>query len=57
MANLKQGIKATKPKNIFIKPLEIDFKELFKALSKGIGHTIIGKWEGQFKPEVRQLGV
>jgi uncharacterized protein YjbI with pentapeptide repeats len=45
MATPKQKIKATKPKNIFIKPLEINFKELFTGLSKGIGHTITGKWE------------
>jgi len=34
-----------KTKNTFTKPLKADFKELFKALSKGIGHIAIGKWE------------
>ena len=36
---------ATKPKNVFEKPLQADFKALFKALAKGVGHTAIGKWE------------
>jgi uncharacterized protein YjbI with pentapeptide repeats len=38
-------LKAAKPKNIFLKPLKADFKDLFVALSKGVGHTVIGKWE------------
>src|ERR1700730_8989506 len=38
-------LKATKPKKVFEKPLQADFKALFKALSKGVGHTAIGKWE------------
>jgi hypothetical protein len=38
-------VKASKPKNVFTKPLHADVKQLFKALSKGIGHTAIGKWE------------
>jgi hypothetical protein len=37
-------IKAAKPKNVFEKPLVADFRELFKALAKGIGHTATGKW-------------
>jgi hypothetical protein len=36
---------ATRPKNVLLKPLTADFKELFKALSKGVGHTVLGKWE------------
>jgi hypothetical protein len=35
----------TKPVNAFFKPLKADFKELFKALAKGVGHTAVGKWE------------
>jgi uncharacterized protein YjbI with pentapeptide repeats len=31
--------------NIFIKPLEADFRELFKALGKGLSHAAIGKWD------------
>jgi uncharacterized protein YjbI with pentapeptide repeats len=38
-------LKATKPKNFLVKPLKADFKDLFKALAKGIGHTVVGKWE------------
>ena len=34
-----------KPVNIFSKPLKADIKALLKALSKGIGHTAVGKWE------------
>ncbi len=45
MAKSNPKLKATRPKNVFKKPLKADFKELFKALSKGIGHTACGKWE------------
>ena len=45
MARPDPKLKVTKPKNTFTKPLKADFKELFKALSKGIGHIAIGKWE------------
>src|SRR5437870_13783006 len=45
MAKASPKVKATKPKNVFNKPLTADFKNLFKALSKGIGHTVVGKWE------------
>ena len=45
MPRTSPKLKATKPKNVFEKPLQADFKALFKALSKGIGHTAIGKWE------------
>src|SRR4249920_2148103 len=44
MARSSPRLKATKPKNVFNKPLKADFKELFKALAKGIGHTTTGKW-------------
>ncbi len=45
MAHSNPKLKVTKPKNVFSKPLKADLKGLFKALSKGIGHTIVGKWE------------
>lgn len=45
MAEPNPKLKATKPKSVFEKPLQVDFKELFKALSKGIGHAAFGKWE------------
>jgi uncharacterized protein YjbI with pentapeptide repeats len=35
---------ATQPKNVLSKPLKFDFKDLFKALSKGIGHAVGFKW-------------
>ena len=34
-----------KPKGVFDKKFNIDFKQLFKSLSKGVGHTACGKWE------------
>ncbi|NLZ04923.1 MAG: pentapeptide repeat-containing protein [Phycisphaerae bacterium] len=45
MAKSSPKLKATKPKNVFTKPLQADFKALFKALGSGIGHTVCGKWE------------
>nr|MDQ3563459.1 hypothetical protein [Pseudomonadota bacterium] len=45
MPRTSPKLKVTKPKNVFKKPLQADFKALFKALSKGVGHTAIGKWE------------
>jgi hypothetical protein len=45
MPRTSPKLKATKRKNVFEKPLQADFKALFKALSKGVGHTAIGKWE------------
>jgi uncharacterized protein YjbI with pentapeptide repeats len=35
---------ATKPKNVLNKPLKADFKDLFKALAKGVGHAVGLKW-------------
>ena len=37
-------IKTKKPVNALKKPLRADFKDLFKALAKGIGHIATGKW-------------
>jgi len=45
MAKSNPKLKVKEPKNVFRKPLKADFKELFKALSRGIGHTVVGKWE------------
>jgi uncharacterized protein YjbI with pentapeptide repeats len=45
MTKSNPKLKATKPKNVFKKPLQADFKELFKALSNATGHTACGKWE------------
>jgi uncharacterized protein YjbI with pentapeptide repeats len=45
MAKLNPKIKATKPKSIVEKPLNVDYRELARALSKGISHAAFGKWE------------
>ena len=45
MPKLNPKLPATKPQGVYKKSLQLDLKELFKALSKGIGHTVIGKWE------------
>lgn len=45
MAKASPKMKIQKPKNTFDKPLHADFKEIFKSLAKGIGHTATGKWE------------
>jgi uncharacterized protein YjbI with pentapeptide repeats len=45
MARSTPKLTAKEPKNVFFKPLKADFKDLFKALAKGIGHTAVGKWE------------
>jgi hypothetical protein len=45
MAKKNSGIKAAVPKNVFLKPVKFEFKDLFKALAKGVGHTAAGKWE------------
>lgn len=45
----------SKPKSVFQKPLKADFKAIFKALSKGIGHTVVGKWEELANDSVEAL--
>ena len=45
MAKPNPRLRTARPKNAFTKPLTADFKGLFRALAKGIGHTAIGKWE------------
>jgi hypothetical protein len=44
MRKTSPKLEAAKPKNVFEKPVQVDFKELFKALSKGVGHAAVGKW-------------
>lgn len=45
VAKSSPKLKAKKSQSVFTKPLTFDFRELFKALSKDIGHTVVGKWE------------
>jgi len=37
-------LKVKKPVPVLFKPVKADFKDLFKALAKGVGHTATGKW-------------
>jgi hypothetical protein len=37
-------LKLKKPVSALFKPVKVDFKDLFKALAKGVGHTATGKW-------------
>lgn len=39
------NVTAQPPRSVFFKPLSADFKALFAALGKGIGHTATGKWD------------
>jgi hypothetical protein len=38
------NVKLIKPQNVLFKPVTFDYKELFKSIAKGIGHTASGKW-------------
>ena len=38
-------ILSVKPVNIFLKPVTVNFRELFKTIAKGVGHTIAHKWD------------
>jgi hypothetical protein len=49
-------LKATKPKSVLEKPLQADFKGLFKALTKGVSHAALGKWEELGNDAVEALG-
>ena len=40
----KPRVTTTQPKSVWTKPLNADWKALFKGLAKGIGHTVAGKW-------------
>src|SRR5262245_60794006 len=44
MEMLNPKIMPSEPVNFLLKPLQADFKALFKALAKGVGHTAAGKW-------------
>lgn len=39
------NITAQAPRSVFFKPLSADFRSLFAALGRGVGHTATGKWE------------
>jgi uncharacterized protein YjbI with pentapeptide repeats len=39
------GISVTKPVSVWERPLKVDFKELFKALSKSAVHIATAKWD------------
>src|SRR5215213_9887830 len=41
---LSPKLKVQKPVPVLFKPVKADFKDLFKALAKGVGHTATGKW-------------
>jgi uncharacterized protein YjbI with pentapeptide repeats len=41
---LSPKLKLKKPVSALFKPVKADFKDLFKALAKGVGHTATGKW-------------
>ena len=41
---LSPKLKVQKPVSALFKPVKADFKDLFKALAKGVGHTATGKW-------------
>lgn len=45
MAKLNPKLLVAVPKNMFDKPLSIDFLPLVKAIAKGVGHVIFGKIE------------
>jgi uncharacterized protein YjbI with pentapeptide repeats len=40
-----QGLKVEEPKSVFERPFQVDYKGLFKSLSKGIIHVASGKLE------------
>jgi uncharacterized protein YjbI with pentapeptide repeats len=43
-STLSPKLKVQKPVSVLHKPVKADFKDLFKALAKGVGHTATGKW-------------
>lgn len=43
-STLSPKLKVKKPVSALFKPVKADFKDLFKALAKGVGHTATGKW-------------
>src|SRR5215475_15273309 len=45
MTKANHKIKTRKPVPVVHKPLKAEYKELFKALGKGVAHAAIGKWD------------
>src|SRR3989442_4326738 len=43
-SKLTPKLKTQKPVPVLFKPIKADFKDLFKALAKAVGHTATGKW-------------
>ena len=43
-SKLSPKLKVKTPVPVLFKPVKADFKDLFKALAKGVGHTATGKW-------------
>ncbi len=44
MGNNSIGIAGKKPVSAWNKPLKVDFKTLFKSLTKAVGHGVTGNW-------------
>jgi NACHT conflict system protein len=55
MPKLTPKLEPQKPVNFLLKPLTADFKELFKALGKGVVHAVTGKWDELAKDTVEAL--
>lgn len=53
---LNPKLATKKTVSAFRKPLKADLKALFKGLSKGVGHTVVGKWEELGHDAVESLG-
>ncbi len=49
-------ISTTGPINIFLKPVTINFKELFKAAAKGVGHTVALEWTKLAADTIEAIG-
>lgn len=45
MSAPSEGLSATKPVSAWNQPLEVQFKDLFKALGKAAVHGAVGKWD------------
>lgn len=55
MAKSSPKLRAAKPKAVWNKPVSVNLKDLFKALAKGFGHTVAGKWEELASDAVESL--
>ena len=49
-------VKSKVPSSVFEKSLKTDFKGLFKALGKGVGHAATGKWAELSNDAIESLG-